>query len=84
MFSKHFKISNSHSIANKDRKKIKDILLDYKYDPACVTAFLDDKQFEGEELITDKLQGSKVTLLSRNKTPLMFSTFYLTGIIYKV
>ena len=38
-----------------------------------VEAVIDDKKFDNEELNLDKLQGSKVQILSRGKTPLMFT-----------
>ena len=74
MFKKEFKIANSHALANKDKKKLKEHLLKLNsYDPVCVDAFLDDKQYDNQELTMDKLSGSKVVVLSRSKTPLMFS-----------
>ena len=60
MFKKQFKISNSHQVANKDKKKMKEQLLKQGYDPSSVETFLDDKQFDDVELSQDKLQGSKV------------------------
>jgi len=72
MFKKQYKISNSHALANKDKKKIREILIKQSFDPASIDAFLDDKRYECE-LLQDKLQGSKTHLLSRGKTPLMFS-----------
>ena len=75
-------------MAGKDKKKLKETLLKQNFDPASVDTYLDDKKFEGgQELILDKLQGSKTHLLSRGKTPLMFgmegkqgSTLYLPTI----
>lgn len=72
MFKKPFKIANSHSVANKDKKKLKESLLKLNFHPESVTAFLDDKLYSNEELTIDKLQGLKAVLYSRNKTPLMF------------
>lgn len=46
MFKKQFKISNSHSVANKEKKKFKETLLSLKYDPKSVDVLLDDKQFD--------------------------------------
>ncbi len=60
MFKKQFKVSNSHKLAGKDKKKLKEQLLKQNYEPASVEAVLDDKQFENVELSQDKLQGSKV------------------------
>ena len=83
MFKKTFKISNSHSVANKDKKKIREQLIKQQFDAPSVDAFLNDKKFEGgSELLLDKLQGSKVQLLSRNKTPLMFSVDSKHGTVY--
>ena len=72
MFKKPFKIANSHSVANKDKKKMKENLIKMNYHPESVAAFLDDKNYNNEELTMDKLQGLKAVLFSRNKTPLMF------------
>ena len=60
MFKKSFKISNSHSVANKDKKKIREQLIKQQFDAPSIEGFLDDKNFEGSELLLDKLQGSKV------------------------
>ncbi len=54
MFKKQFKISNSHAVAGKDKKKIKEILLKQNFDPTSVDMFLDDKNFDSE-LFQDKL-----------------------------
>jgi len=43
MFKKQFKISNSHQVANKDKKKLKEQLLKQNYEQTSVEAFLDDK-----------------------------------------
>jgi predicted ribosome-associated RNA-binding protein Tma20 len=73
MFKKQFKISNSHSLANKDKKKLRESLVKQGFDGPNIEAFLDDKQFDSIELTVDKLAGSKVQLLTRSKTPLMFT-----------
>lgn len=72
MFKKPFKISASHSVANKDKKKLKEQLVKLNFHAESVAAFLDDKLYGNEELTMDKLQGSKAIVYGRGKTPLMF------------
>lgn len=55
MFKKQVKVSNSHSVANKDKKKLKDYLLALKYDAKSIDTFLDDKSYNDDELVMDKL-----------------------------
>jgi hypothetical protein len=43
MFKKQFKVSNSHNIAGKDKKKLKEQLLKQNYEASSVEAMLDDK-----------------------------------------
>ena len=43
MFKKQFKISNTHSVAGKDKKKLKEQLLRQSFEPAAIEAFLDGK-----------------------------------------
>jgi len=45
MFKKAVKIQNSHNLAQKDKKKLKEILLSLKYDTYSAEKFLDDKNF---------------------------------------
>ena len=73
MFKKPFKIANSHSLAGKDRKKLREQLAKQGFAADAVEALLDDKQNGGEELLVDKLQGSKAQVLTRGKTPVMFT-----------
>lgn len=82
MFKKKFKVSNSHSLAGKDKKKLREELGKQGFENASIEAFLDDKQFDNNELMVDKLAGSKVQLISRGKTPLMFTVDSKAGTAY--
>lgn len=55
MFKHKFKISGSHNLSSKDKKKLKQGLVKFSYEPACVDAFLDDKLFEEVPLAISKL-----------------------------
>jgi hypothetical protein len=78
MFKKHFKISNSYPLSNKDRKNLKDLLIKYQYDPELVQYFFNDKNYidsceNGDvNLYMDKVQGSKLVIYSRDNTPYLF------------
>lgn len=65
MFKKQVKIQNTHSVANKDKKKLKEQLIALKYDQKCVETFLDDKTYDNQELIMEKIQASKAVIYSR-------------------
>ena len=51
MFKKQFKVSNSHALANKDKKKLKEQLLKQSFDPPSIDALLEAK----DDLYLDKL-----------------------------
>ncbi|CDW79297.1 eukaryotic translation initiation factor 2d-like [Stylonychia lemnae] len=73
MFKKQVKIQNSHSVANKDKKKLKEQLVALRYDVKAAEIFLDDKNYDNNELMMDKIQASKAVIYQRNKVPLMFT-----------
>ena len=73
MFKKKIKVQNSHSVSNKDKKKMKEQLLNNGFGLNEVETLLDDKKYDDSELTMEKLQGLKTVIFSRIKTPLFFS-----------
>ena len=78
MFKKRVKISNSHPLSNKDRKSLNQQMAKLDYDSAKVTHFLNDKNYvdadnEENELMMDKVTGSKMIIYQRGGTPYLIS-----------
>ena len=64
MFKKSCKVSNSHALSNKDKKKLKDQLVNKQgYTKESIESI-----FEGD-LFMDKLVGQKAVVYSKNGTP---------------
>ena len=74
MFKKPFKVSNSHSLSNKDKKKLREKLVQkQKYSAQLVDHILSDANYDSDdEFKVCKIAGSKCAYYQRGANPLLF------------
>ena len=76
MFKKPFKVSNQHSVSNKDKKKMREKLVQKQgYSVSFADYILNDENFDDEssELRVSKIMGTRLAYYSRGQNPLFFS-----------
>ena len=68
MFKKAFKVSNSHSVSNKDKKKVREKLVQKQgYSAALADYILNDENYDEDssELRVNKIMGTRLAYYSR-------------------
>jgi predicted ribosome-associated RNA-binding protein Tma20 len=74
MFKKKFKISTHHSLSSKDKKKLKEAMTKFQYEPSSLEQFFDDSNYDDEQLVIEKIQGQRSIIYSRAKIPLIYAS----------
>ena len=74
MFKKPFKVSGSHSLSNKDKKKLREKLVNKQgYSAALADYILNDANFgDDDELRVCKVANSKTAFYARGANPLLY------------
>ena len=74
MFKKPFKVSGSHSLSNKDKKKLREKLVNKQgYSTTLVDYILNDANFgDDDELRVCKVANSKIAFYQRGANPLLY------------
>ena len=74
MFKKPFKVSGSHSLSNKDKKKLREKLVNKQgYSAELAEYVLNDSNFGvDDELRVCKVANSKIAFYQRGANPLLY------------